>query len=53
MVDKIRLKLIKDKPTLDDLVKADTDSNTDLVFRVSLNNANRDQRELLKKAARI
>ena len=53
MGDKIRLKLMKDKPTLDDVVKADTSTDTDLVFRVSLMNASRDQRRILKKAAKI
>lgn len=53
MGDRIRLKLMKDKPTLDDVVKADTSTDTDLVFRVSLMNADKDQQKILKKAARI
>ena len=53
MVDKIRLKLMRRKPTLDDIVKADTNSDADLVFRVSLVNASKDQKKVLEKAARI
>lgn len=53
MGDRMRLKLMKDKPTLDDVVKADTNTDADLVFRVSLMNADKDQRKILKKAARV
>ena len=53
MVDRLRLRLMKKKPTLDDVVKADTNSDTDLVFRVSLVNASKDQQKILEKAARI
>ena len=53
MVDKMKLKLMKKKPTLDDVVKADTDDDTDLVFRISLANASKDQQKVLEKAARI
>ncbi len=53
MSDNMRLKLMRKKPTLDDVVKADTNGDTDLVFRVSLVNASKDQQRVLEEAARI
>ena len=50
MVDAIKLKLMKNKPTLDDIVESETDSKTDIVFRVSMVRANKDQEKILKQA---
>lgn len=53
MVDKIRLRFMKNKPTLDDLVKPELDSDSDLIFRIALKESAKDQERLLKKASRL
>lgn len=49
MIDEIKLKLMKNKPTLDDIVKADTDAKTDLVFRVAMKRADKEQQRIIEK----
>ncbi|MBQ3309334.1 hypothetical protein IJG78_01505 [Candidatus Saccharibacteria bacterium] len=53
MVDELKLKLIRKKPTMEDLVKSKVDSNTDIVFRVAMVRSNRDQEKILKEASTI
>ena len=53
MLDEIRLKLMRKRPTLDDLVQPNMTRDAKIAFRVALRRANKDQQKLLKKAAKI
>lgn len=50
MTDEKRLKLMKKKPTLKEIVKPNMSENAKVVFRVSMARAKKDQEALLKKA---
>lgn len=51
MIDKIKLKFMKNKPTLDDMVSPNMSENARIIFRVSLSEAKREQDKIIKKAA--
>ena len=53
MLDEIRLRLMRKKPTLDDLVQPNMTEDAKIAFRVVLRRAKREQQQLLKKAAKI
>ena len=50
MIDELRLKLMKRKPTLDDIVKSDVSKDVKIVFRVAMRRAEKDQKKISKKA---
>lgn len=53
MTDEKRLKLMKTKPTLNDMAKPNMSENAKVVFRVAMARAKKDQNKLLKKAATL
>lgn len=53
MVDEIKLKLMRRKPTLDDLVQPKLSEDARTVFRVAMKRADREQKQLLKKASKL
>lgn len=53
MTDEKRLKTMKTKPSLGEIVEPNMSENAKVVFRVSMARAKRDQAKLLKKAANI
>ena len=53
MTDEKRFKLMKKKPTLNDMAKPEMSKNAKVVFRVAMARAKKDQAELLKKAASL
>ena len=50
MRDKIKLSLMKNKPTMSDLVKPNLSNDAKTVLRVSLADADKDQAKILRKA---
>jgi hypothetical protein len=53
MTDEKRLKLMKEKPTLSDIVKPNMSEDAKVVFRVAMARAKKDQDKLLQKAAKL
>lgn len=53
MTDEKRLKLMKTRPTLNDIAKPNMSENAKVVFRVAMARAKKDQNKLLKKAATL
>ena len=53
MTDEKRLKLMKKKPTLREIVKPNMGENAKVVFRVSMARAKKDQDMLMKKAQQL
>ena len=50
MKDKIKLSLMKNKPTMNDLVQPNMNNDAKIVLRVSLADADKDQAKILRKA---
>jgi hypothetical protein len=53
MTDEKRLQQMKKKPTLNDMAKPNMSKNAQVVFRVAMARAKKDQDKLLKKAATL
>lgn len=53
MVDEIKLRLMRNKPTLDDIVSSNMSENAKVVFRVAMKRSCKDQKKLLKKASSL
>ena len=53
MVDEIKLKLMKEKPTLDDIAKPEMSANAEVVFRVAIKRSCKEQSQLLRKTANL
>lgn len=53
MVDEIKLKLMKKKPTLDDIAKPEMSADAGVVFRVAVKRSCKEQTQLLRKAANL
>ena len=51
MTDEEKLKRMKKRPTLEDIVKPDMSEDAKVVFRVAMVRAKKEQDKLLKKAA--
>lgn len=49
-MDSLLLKILPQKPTLDDLVKPNLDRKSEMVFRATFKGAKKDQNRILKKA---
>ena len=52
MIDEVKLKLMKDKPTFDDIASSNMSRNAKVVFRVAMRRSCREQQKLLKQAAK-
>lgn len=53
MVDEIKLKMMRNKPTFDDIVSSDMSEDAKVVFRVAMKRSCREQQRLLKQASKI
>lgn len=53
MIDEIRLKLMKNKPTFDDIASPNMSDNAKVAFRVAIRRSCKEQRKLLKQAAKL
>lgn len=51
MVDELKLKLIKTKPTFDEIASPKMSNDAKIVFRVAMQRSCRDQEKLLKQAS--
>lgn len=52
MIDEIRLKLMKNKPTLDDIASSNMSKDAKIAFRVALRRSCKEQQKLLKQASK-
>lgn len=50
MVDEIRLKFMKNKPSFDDFASREMSENAKVVFRVAMRRSCKEQKRLLKEA---
>lgn len=48
MIDEIKLRLMKDKPSFDDLASSNMSENAKVVFRVAMRRSCKQQTKLLK-----
>ena len=53
MIDEIKLKLMRKKPTFDEIVRSNNDPRVMTMLRVAMNRAGKEQSKLLKKAAKM
>lgn len=53
MIDELKLKLMRKQPTFDEIVDDDDNPKVDLLLRVAMNRAGKEQNKLLKKAAKM
>lgn len=53
MIDELKLKLMRKKPTFDDVVRSNNDPDVLTALRVAMNRAGKEQNKLLKKAAKM
>lgn len=53
MVDEIKLKMMKNKPSFDDIASPNMSNNAKVVFRVAIKRSCEEQQKLLKQASKI
>ncbi|MBQ2638966.1 hypothetical protein IJF91_02795 [Candidatus Saccharibacteria bacterium] len=53
MVDEIKLRLMRRKPTLDDIANPNMSEEAKVVFRVAMKRSCQDQKKLLKQASNL
>lgn len=53
MVDEIRLRLMKKKPTLDDIASPNMSNDAKVAFRVAMKRSCKEQEKILKEAASL
>ena len=49
-MDRLRLKTIKKKPTMAELAQPNMNKNAELIFRVSFDDARKEQEKILRQA---